>query len=271
MRFVANGRALALGAALAAPALAAADDLTIVSRSTRNQDPPRVTTSYISSEKIRMATADGNELLAEPAAGTFTLIDNKKKEYYVVTRQDMEAFSAQVAARMKEMEPQMKKAQEQMKNLPPEMQQKMAGLMGGAAAAVTVAKGPGSRTIAGYKCDNWTVSLGEMSRTEQCLSTEVPFPPQAWASYQDFANSMKSAMASMGPMGQGIAQMQEKMKEMKGLPLASSTTTTLMGKSNTDTQEVTEIKKGAIPAAAWVIPAGYKQVESPMAKMAKQK
>jgi hypothetical protein len=256
--------------ALAASSLAA-QDLTIVSKSTHNQDPPQITTSYISSDRIRMATADGNEMLGEPGTGKFTMIDNKKKEYYVVTKQDMEAFSAAMAARMKELEPQMKKAQEQMKSLPPEMQQKMAGLMGGFATAVNVTKGPGTRTIAGYKCDNWTMTIGEISRTEQCLTMDVQYPPQIWASYQEFANTMKSSMAAMGPMAQGIQEMQEKMKDMKGLPLASTNTTKIMGRTNTDSQEVTEIKKGPIPATAWQIPAGYKQVDSPMSKMAKQK
>jgi hypothetical protein len=44
-----------------------------------------------------------------------------------------------------------------------------------------------------------------------------------------------------------------------------------MGRSTTNSQEVTEIKKGPIPATAWQIPAGYRQVESPMAKMTKKK
>ena len=248
-----------------------AQDLTIVSKATRNQDPPQVLTSYISSDRLRMANPDGNEVLGEPGAGKFTMIDNKKKEYYVVTKQDMEAFSAAMAARMKEMEPKMKQAQEQMKSLPPEMQQKMASMMGGMMGAVTVTKGPGTRTIAGYKCDNWTVALGEMSKTDQCLTNDVQYPPQLWAAYQDFANSMRTSMAAMGPMAQAMKDMQEKMKDMKGLPLATSTTVNVLGKKNSDSQEVTEIRKGPIPATAWQIPAGYKQVESPMAKMAKQK
>lgn len=256
--------------ALAAIPLAA-QDLTIVSKSTHNQDPPRITTSYISSDRLRMANADGNEVLAEPGAGKFTMIDNKKKEFYVVTRQDMEAASAAMAARLKEMEPQMKKMQEQMKNLPPEMQQKMAGMMGGMASSVNVTKGPGSRTIAGYKCDNWTVAIGEISRTEECLTLDVQFPPQVWESYKEFANSMKNAMASLGPMAQGLGQIQEKARDMKGLPLATTSSTKIMGRSTTSSQEVTEIKKGPIPATAWQVPDGYKRVESPMAKMAKPK
>jgi hypothetical protein len=255
--------------ALAALPLAA-EDLTIVSKSTHNQDPPQVTTSYISSDKVRMAQADGSELIAEPAAGKFTMIDNRKKEYYVVTKQEMEAASAAMAAKMKELEPQMKKAQEQMKSLPPEIQQKMAGMMGGMAASVTVTKGPGGRTIAGYKCDNWTIAIGQLSKTEQCLTTDVTYPPELWEAYRDFAASWKTSMASMGPMAQSIKDMQEKTKDMKGLPLASMTTVNVMGRTSTDSQEVTEVKKGPVPASAWQIPAGYKQVDSPMARMAKQ-
>jgi hypothetical protein len=262
----------ALPAALALVALpAGAEDLTIVSKSVHDQNPPQITTSYISSDRLRMATPEGNDILAEPAAGKFTMIDNKKKEYYVVTKQDMEAASREMAARMKEMEPKMREAQEKMKSLPPEMQQKMAALMGGFAAQINVTKGPGSRTIAGYKCDNWTVSVGEMSKTEECLTQDVQFPAQIWESYQDFANSMKTAMSAAGPMGQSMVQLQEKMKDLKGLPLATSTTVKVLGKTSVTSQEVTEIRKGPVPASAWVIPADYKQVESPMARIGKKK
>ena len=58
-----------------------------------------------------------------------TTIDNKKKEYYVITKQDMEAMKAKMQEQMNS--PEMKKAQEQMKNLPPEMQKKMEAMMGG--------------------------------------------------------------------------------------------------------------------------------------------
>lgn len=248
----------------------AAEDLTIIQKQTHDQNPPVTTTSYISADRLRTTNPEGTEVLAEPAAGKFTMIDHKKKEYYVVTRQDVEAMNAEMQARMKQMEPQMKQAQEQMKNLPPELREKMAGMMGGFVAAINVQKGTGGRSVAGYHCENWIITMGEMSRTEQCLTTELQFPAQTWAGYQDFANSMKGAMTA-GPMGQAFAQMKEKFKDVKGYPLASTTTTKILGRTSTSTTEVTEIKKGSIPASAWELPAGYKQVESPMAKMAKKK
>src|SRR6185503_10828180 len=100
-----------------------------------------VVTSYISADKIRWASAEGSEMLAESAGGKFTIIDHKKKEYSVITLQDLDAAATAMQAQMKDMD-------EKMKNMPPAVREKMAGMMGG--ASVDVQKGAGSRTIAGY-------------------------------------------------------------------------------------------------------------------------
>jgi hypothetical protein len=241
--------------ALAASA-AVAEDLTIVSKATQNNEAPTTTTSYYASDRMRDVDASGQEFMAEFAGGQLTMIDNKKKEYSVITRQELEAATAKMSAQFKQME-------EQMKSMPPAVREKMAAMMGGGAAAVNVQKGEGGRKLAGYSCDNWTVTIGEMVKQEQCLTKELTFPTQAWEAYKGFASSMS------GPMGQGMQQMYDKFKEMNGIPLASTSTVKVLGKSQTSTTEVVEVKKGPIPASAWTIPAGYKKVESPMAKMAK--
>jgi hypothetical protein len=105
-----------------------------------------------------------------------------------------------------------------------------------------------------------------MSKTDECLSTELPLPTQTWAMYKEFAESMTAAMAAMGPMAKGMSDMQAKMKDMKGYPLSRTTSVSMMGHSNTTTSEVTEVKKGAIPASAWEVPAGYTKVDNPMLK-----
>lgn len=247
-------------AACAALALAAvptaAEDLTIVAKTTLNNEAPSTSTSYYASDRMRVVDPGGQEFMAEYASGQMTMIDNKKKEYSVTTRQELDAAAAKMQAQLKQME-------EQMKNVPPAMREKMAGMMGGVAAAVSVQKGQGGRKLAGYSCDNWTVTIGEMVKQEQCLTTELTFPTQAWDAFKSLSAGMP------GPMGQGMQQMYEKFKEMKGLPLASTSTVKVMGKTHTTSSEVVEIKKGPIPASAWTIPSGYKKVESPMAKMAK--
>jgi DNA-binding protein YbaB len=195
-----------------------------------------------------------------------TMIDSKKKEYSVITPQDLAAMQAKLQEQMQKAQPQMQKMQEQMKNMPPEVRARMEKMMGGAAASLNVQKGPGSRTIAGYACDEWTLSMGEMSKTEQCLTTALPIPMQAWGRYREVADNLKNMMSAMGPMAKGLQDAQEKMKQMQGVPLASKTTTSVLGRTSVSSTEVTEIRKGPIPASAWAIPPDYKKVESPMAK-----
>ena len=256
MNFVA---AALLGAALPA----AADDLTIVSRTTRDGGEPMTATSYLSTDHARIVQPDGGQAILDLKTGQITVIDGRKKEYYVVTRQDMDQMKAKLQQTMNS--PEMQKAQDQMKNLPPEVQKKMQGMMGAAAGSFDVKKQGTTRKIAGYNCDNWTITMGP-SKTEHCVTTELPVPVQTWDAYRDFAEGMRSMMASMGPMAKGVTDMAAKMKEMRGYPLATSTSMSMMGHSSSSSSEVVEVKKGAIPASAWEVPAGYKKVDNPMLK-----
>jgi hypothetical protein len=153
-----------------------------------------------------------------------------------------------------------------MKNLPPEVQKKMQAAMGGIASSVTVAKTGASRKIAGYNCETWTVAFGQISKTEECLTTELPLPAPTLQSYQDFAAGMRGMAAAMGPMGKGLTELQEKTKDMKGFPLSRTTTASFMGRTTSNSIEVTDVKKGAVPASAWELPAGYTKVDNPMLK-----
>jgi uncharacterized protein DUF4412 len=248
-----------------APALPAlADDLTIVSRVSRGDEPPTTATSYVSADRVRIVQADGREFMADLKSGDITMVDGRKKQYSVITRQDLEQLKARMQQQMNS--PEMQKAQEQMKNMPPEVQKRMQAAMGGIMSSITVQKTGTTRKVAGYTCENWTLSFGQLSHTEQCLSTELPLPVQAWESYRDFANSMMGMVGAMGPMAKGVSEMREKMKDMKGFPLAVTTTTSVMGKQSTTTTEVTEVKRGPIPASAWQIPAGYTKVDNPLVK-----
>jgi hypothetical protein len=252
----------ALFAAAAVPA--AADDLTIVSKTTSSSGPPATTTSYLSSDHARIDQGDGREMIADLKAGVFTVVDGRKKQYFVVTKQDLEQMRARIQQQMSS--PDVQKAQEQMKNLPPEVQKRMQAAMGGMVSTVTVQKTGSTRKIAGYGCEDWTVSMGQLSKTEECLSTELPLPAQAWESYREFAESMTSTMSAMGPMAKGLSDLREKMKDLKGYPLSRTTTASFMGRNSTNTSEVVEVKKGAIPASAWEVPAGFTKVDNPMLK-----
>jgi hypothetical protein len=250
--------------AIAFAVSAAAEDLTIVAKVSRDSGPAGTSTSYLSSDHVRLVTGDGNEIISDLKTGDATMIDHKKRQYFTVTRQDMEQLQARMKQAMNS--PEMQRAQEQMKNLPPDIQKKMQAAMGGIASSVTVQKTGTTRKIAGYNCQDWTISFGQISKSEECLTSELPLPAQDWQSYQEFTNRMRGMTGAMGPMGKMVTELQEKTKEMKGFPLAKTTTASFMGRSMTTTTEVTEVRKGAVPASAWQVPSGYAKVDNPMLK-----
>jgi len=251
--------ALLLAAAL--PSLA--DDLTILSKVTRDGGPSQTSASYISSDHVRMSQGDGKEMILNLKNGDMTALDTTKKTYYVITRQDIEAMNTKMQEQMNS--PEMKKAQERMNNLSPEQKAQMEKMMGGM-FAVTVEKSGTSRKIAGYDCDNWTVAIGQFSKSEECVTTQLKYPAAAWDAYKGFADTMKTMMAAMGPMAKGAMKMQEQFKKMKGFPLANTTTTDIMGHRSVTVTEVTTVKYGPIPASAFEIPSGYTKVDNPMTK-----
>jgi len=170
------------------PLPALADDLTIVSKVTRDGGAPQTSASYISSDHVRMSQGDGKEMILNLATSDITVLDAAKKTYFVITRQDMETMAAKIQEQMNS--PEMKKALEQMNNLPPDQKAKMEAMMGGM-FTVTVEKSGTSRKIAGYDCDNWTVAIGQFSKSEECVTTQLKYPTTAWEAYKSFADTMK--------------------------------------------------------------------------------
>lgn len=240
-----------------------ADDLTIVSRVTHDGGTPKTTVSYVSRDHVRMAQGDGREVIVDLNGGRMTTLDNTKKTYFVTTRQDLE----QLAARMKEMMdgPEMKKGREAMKNLSAEDQKKMDAATGGL-FAVDVQKLGTTRRIAGYSCENWNVNIGQLSRSEECLTSDLQYPAQAFDMYREFADAMKSMMAALGPVARSVTKMQDQLKKLRGYPLAVTTTVEILGHKSVITSEVTDVKRGPIPSNAWDIPPGYTKTDNPMLK-----
>jgi len=243
---------------------AAADDLTIVSKLTHDGKPAGTATSYIASDHVRMARGDGHESIVDLKTGEMTILDPAKKTYYVVTKQDMAQLNAKMQEQMNS--PEMKQARERMEKMTPEEKKQMESVMGGLAGSFEVKKTGASRKIAGYGCEEWTITIGEFSRTKECLTTELQYPAHAWEAYKDMAEGMKSAMSAFGPMAKSGAEMAAKLKDMKGIPLATTTSIDIMGHKTTTETEVTEVRRGAIPSSAWEVPAGYTKTENPMLK-----
>ncbi|HTP30498.1 MAG TPA: DUF4412 domain-containing protein [Anaeromyxobacteraceae bacterium] len=160
-------------------------------------------------------------------------MDGKKKQYYIITEQDMQAM----AVRMQKME-------SKMGDDPPIDYRKLGT----------------TRKIAGYSCGEWMITVGKFSKSRECLTTELQ--SHAWDAYKEYFESTQT-----GPMAKVMAQMWEK-SEMKGYPMATTTSASITGmglSSNTlnTSQEVTDIKRGPIPVSVWAIPADYTRMENP--------
>lgn len=247
-----------------AGAASASDDLTIVSKVTRDGKPSGTNTSYLASDHVRMARDEGHESIVDLKTGAMTILDASKKTYYVVTKQDMEQLRVKMREQMNS--PEMKQAREAMEKMTPDERKKMESVMGGMSASLDVQKTGTTRKVAGYRCEEWTITMGTLSRTRECLTDELQFPAHAWDTYRDFAADMKDLMSSLGPMAKSGAEMAEKLKNMKGFPLATATTVDIMGHKTSTETEVVEVRKGSIPASAWEVPAGYTKIENPMLK-----
>jgi hypothetical protein len=238
-------------AAGTAGAAAASDDLTIVSKHTHDGKPAGTSTSYLASDHVRMAREEGNETIVDLKTGVMTTLDGKKKTYYTVTKQDIEQMAVKMKERMNT--PEMKKAMEMMGSMASGM-------------AMDVKKTGTTRKIAGYGCQEWAITMGAMSTIKECVSTELQYPAHAFDAYKEFSEGMKNMMGAFGPMAKAGAEFAEKMKNVKGFPVASSTVVDVMGNKSTIETEVIEVRRGPIPASVWEIPAGYTKIENPMLK-----
>jgi hypothetical protein len=248
----------AVGVLLVVPTFA--EDLTIVFKTT-GAGGAGTSTSYYSAEKMRTGDAD-NETIVEYATGKIIAINHKKKEYSEITLAEMEAAMKAATARMEE-------ANAQMASMPPAVREKMQQMMGGVASSVTVTK-DGTRQVAGYTCQDYTVAMGQAMTTKVCATTALHFPaPNVdYRKYQSFAGS--AATMANNPMFRNLGKMAEEMKKIEGFTIAESTSMKFMGRSMDSSKEAVEIKKGPIPASAFdvaVIAKGYKKVAHPATKM----
>jgi uncharacterized protein DUF4412 len=234
-------------------AAAASDDLTVVSRHTLNGKPGGTSTSYLASDHVRMAQDGGHDVIIDLKTGVMTTLDGSKKTYYTTTKQDMEQFAAKMQEKMND--PETKKGMEMMGK----MSEGMAG-------SIDVKKTGQSRTVAGFRCDEWVITMNTFTTMTECVTSDLQYPASAFEAYKDYAESMKKMMSGFGALAQSGADLAEKMKAIKGYPVATSMKMDVMGQKTTSETEVIEVRKGSISASAWEIPAGYTKIENPMLK-----
>ena len=231
----------------------ASDDLTVISNITTNGQPGGTETNYISSDHVRTSDASGTDLIIDLKSGVMTNINDQKRTYYVVTKQDMENMQAKMTERMND--PKMKQAMAMMQ-----------GMSSSMSSSTEVKKTGVTRKVAGYACDEWVITMGAMMTLKECVTSDLKYPVHSWQALAEFSDSMRKSMSGVGPSAKAGADLAEKMKSIKGFPVATSTTVDAGVAKTTTTSEVSEVRRTPILASTWDVPAGFTKVENPMMK-----
>ena len=227
-------RALAAGLlGLGAAGLLAAEDLTIVSTVTfGNREMP--STHYITSEASKTSSRDSDSIVRF-SDGRVTLVDHRNKEYWEATADEME---------------------EQWERMARKMRTSGAGDIFDLRAEPKLEKLKGSRKVAGYDCEHWSLQVGDALEVDFWAAPGLRPPPR-------YYDGRRVAAFSMGPMGVLFEKMYEGMKQVKGFPLSSAIIIRTPISRSESLDEASEVKKGPIPASTFDVPAGYKKVKSP--------
>ena len=100
----------------------------------------------------------------------------------------------------------------------------------------------------------------------ECVTGDLKYPAQTWTALADFNESMRKSMSGFGGSAKSGADFAQKMKSIKGFPVASTTTVDAGAMKTITASEVTEVNRASIPASIWQVPSGFTQVENPALK-----
>jgi Domain of unknown function (DUF4412) len=202
-------------------------DITIVQKvvtaGMMGQPPQNITlTMYIKGSKARI------EGVGEKS-NTFQIIDLDQKKMWIVDNSKKQVMVVS---------PEMMDAASQM------MQQM------GAQAKTDVQKTGKTDTVAGYKCDEYTVNTtgGMMNfNSTQCVTNDVK--TDEFEPFRKYAQQYAKMMGNVnGP---------------KGLPVRTDSKISMMGQTFESKGEVTSISRSPIADTMFTVPADYKVVEMP--------
>lgn len=109
----------------------------------------------------------------------------------------------------------------------------------------------GADTVLGRSCRKVRLRIGKMVE-ELSLDPSLQFP------IRDYARAMSMMNRMPGAMGALFKRLYQEIGQLKGVPLRTRVTG-LMGMDVTT--EATAVSTAPIPASAWALPAGYKEVD----------
>jgi hypothetical protein len=245
----------------------AGDGVLIVMKVTFGTNPPQTNQIQIDQKRMRMtgtgATGSAG-VMFDGNRQVMTMIDDAHKTYTEMSKADLDAFAAQMAPAMAQM-------QDAMKNMPPEAKARMEAMMKkngaaaggppGAAPAKIEYKKTGTATVGKWTCDKYEGYTNGQKTQELCTVD----PKVLGFSMADFQvmRDMQEFFKQMQQFGRGIAPQQSPFtvgtvaeQGFSGMPVRSVITTS---NGTQVISELAEAKRQAFTDATFTVPSDYKK------------
>lgn len=194
-------------------------------------------------------------------ANLITIVDDGKKTYMQMTKEEMKKMASQASAAINQM-------QEKMKNMTPEQRAMMEKMMGGSLPGglpsdkpdVWDAKNTGkSDTVEGHKCAVWNLSRNGKLFEEMCV---VPF--KSLPGKEDVEKSFKELAEAFSEFTKGIdmGNSVQVRTQIDGYPVRTRSYDA-NGKLRGNETVLTKWVEESVPASAFEVPKGYTKKEMP--------
>lgn len=258
MRFTVPAASVA-ALCLCSAALQAANGVIVTMKTTRNgsidTNQVQIDPNHMRAESTR-STGAKDVFIFDGARQVMEMIHPDKKTYNEITKEDVDRLGGQVSAAMQQMK-------DRMANMPPEQRARieamMKGRMGGAdnsAPSKPEYVKAGTDRVGRWTCDKYQHVEAGVVTSEVCTVS-----PQALGlTPDDFAVTKEMAAFASKIIPQQRSQQLFTIGsvELQGYPGIPVRRTTKVGGVTTVT-EVTDVTRGAIPASAFEVPAGYQK------------
>lgn len=247
-----------LCAMAAGAAVHAANGVLIVEKTTGAAAAPITNQIQLESNRMRaeMAGASGEKQVAvfDGTRQVMMIIDQQRKSYTEITKEDADRLGAQFAAAMSQME-------QQLASMPPErraqVEAMMKGRMGGASSLAPKVKyrKTGKGQAGKWACDLYEGYEGERKTSEICTVDPKVLGLTAadFGVAQQMADFFKRLMPQMA--GQVFTFGSAEQQGFAGVPVRR--TFTLAGKEMTS--EIVDVSRQSFPDASYAAPEGYQK------------
>src|SRR5882672_3483302 len=228
-------------------------------------------TAYIDSDRMKITNPD-TVMIFRGDLNRVWMIEPQKRTYVEMTPETMQQMAGQVAGASAQMAAAMAQMQAEMAKLPPEQRAQMEAMMagrgglaalaggrGGAPAApqVSYTRAGGSKTVAGWSCDQYRKTVNGRPEEDLCIArlAATGFSQADFQVFERFSNFMSPMTSQQGVPKNDFMNWNEMNKAtgFQGVPLD-----TLMysgGRPNMQ-QTVNKAERTAIPASTYELPSG---------------